>query len=501
MRFFRRPSSAKRPVGNTDASVDGLGTQPISQGPMEQGTQGVLGRSRTFLAVTALSLSVVTGAHAQQGGMGPALTYDAQTRGPVPIPSSERGLQTIVAEPWFKVSDEGLVLEGPAFDRAGNLLFCDVSGRRVLRLTPDKRLATVVSLDQLGPGGLAVHKDGRVFIAAMDLANGVGSILAVEPDGSGMRTIVPPEVGYMPNDLVFDAQGGLYFTDFRGASTDPKGGVYYVSPDFRTITPVLPHLAMANGVALSPDGKELWGTEFSRNLLHRVELAGPTTIARFGTAVAYHFTGPAPDSMRADSTPPEVMNFGAAWPAANFELIDKTTEIAPGMTLLALISDAPGTKELKELSLALNTPQGMVVIVGCSHPGIDKIVEAAAAINPKIHLIAGGFHLVVASDEIIAKTVVTLKEVYKVSNIAPGHCTGEPMFAALQKAFGPNYIYAGLGTSLQIDSLATNQRRGEGPALDDSDAATYRRLARREDPLGTYAWRLQRLDVSQKSAQ
>jgi len=198
-----------------------------------------------------------------------------------------------------------------------------------------------------------------------------------------------------------------------------------------------------------------------------------------------------------NGTPPEVMKFGAAWPVANFELIDKTTEIAPGMTLLPLISDAPGTKELKELSLALNTPQGMVVIVGCSHPGIDKIVEAAAAINPKIHLIAGGFHLVVASDEIIAKTVVSLKEVYKVSNIAPGHCTGEPMFAALQKAFGPNYIYAGLGTSLQIDSLATNQRRGEGPGLDDSDAATYRRLARREDPLGTYAWRLQRLDVSQ----
>ena len=198
-----------------------------------------------------------------------------------------------------------------------------------------------------------------------------------------------------------------------------------------------------------------------------------------------------------NGTPPEVMKFGAAWPAANFELIDKTTEIAPGMTLLALMSDAPGTKELKELSLALNTPQGMVVIVGCSHPGIDKIVEAAAAINPKIYLIAGGFHLVIASDETIAKTVVTLKEVYKVSNIAPGHCTGEPMFAALQKAFGPNYIYAGLGTSLQIDSLATNQRRGEVPALDDSDAATYRRLARREDPLGTYAWRFQRLAVSQ----
>jgi lactonase len=81
-----------------------------------------------------------------------------------------------------------------------------VSGTRVLRLTPDKRLSTVVSLDKLDPGGLAVHKDGRVFIAAMDLAKGVGSIFAMDPDGSGMRTVVPLEAGYMPNDLVFDAR-------------------------------------------------------------------------------------------------------------------------------------------------------------------------------------------------------------------------------------------------------------------------------------------------------
>lgn len=56
---------------------------------------------------------------------------------------------------------------------------------------------------------------------------------------------------------------------------------------------------MANGVALGPDGKELWATEFSKNLLHRVELADATTATPFGTAVAYHFTSPAPDSMRA----------------------------------------------------------------------------------------------------------------------------------------------------------------------------------------------------------
>ena len=205
-----------------------------------------------LLAAALVTCVAAAGAHAQQGAAVPALVYDAQTRGPVPIPPSERGLQTVVAEPWFKVSDEGLVLEGPAFDRDGNLLFCDVSGRRVLRLTPDRRLSTVVGLDKLGPGGIAVHKDGRIFIAAMDIAKGIGSVLAVKPDGSGMQTIVPPEAGYMPNDLVFDARGGFYFTDFRGASTDPKGGVYYVSPDFGTVTPVLPRLAMANGDRAQP---------------------------------------------------------------------------------------------------------------------------------------------------------------------------------------------------------------------------------------------------------
>jgi 7,8-dihydropterin-6-yl-methyl-4-(beta-D-ribofuranosyl)aminobenzene 5'-phosphate synthase len=87
--------------------------------------------------------------------------------------------------------------------------------------------------------------------------------------------------------------------------------------------------------------------------------------------------------------PPEIMSFGAAWANARFELIDQTTEIAPGVTLIALISDAPGTKELKELSLSVNTPDGIVLVVGCSHPGIERIVEAAAAINSRTHLIAG----------------------------------------------------------------------------------------------------------------
>jgi 7,8-dihydropterin-6-yl-methyl-4-(beta-D-ribofuranosyl)aminobenzene 5'-phosphate synthase len=186
-----------------------------------------------------------------------------------------------------------------------------------------------------------------------------------------------------------------------------------------------------------------------------------------------------------DGRPPEIMKFGTAWQGANFETIDKTTEVAPGVTLIALVSDAPGTRELRELSLAVNTPDGVVLLVGCSHPGIDKIVEAAAAVNPKIHLIAGGFHLVVSPDDVIAKAVAALKDTFKVENVAPGHCTGEPTFAALKRAFGNRYIYAGAGTSLRSGSGASaGERRGERPALEEDDLATYRRLARRENPFG-----------------
>ena len=244
---------------------------------------------------------LVAGVYGQQNGAAISLVYDAQTRGPVPIPPSERNLQTVAAEPWFKVSDKQMVLEGPAFDRDGNLVFCDVSGSRVLRLTPDKHLSVVETEKQVSPGGIAIHKDGRIFIAAINLVERTGTIIAVKPDGTDRQTIVPLESGYMPNDLVFDGDGGLYFTDFRGTSTDPKGGVYYVSPDFKSITPVQLHLAMANGIALSPNGKVLWATESGRNLLHRIELLDATTIAPVGSTIPYHFVGPLPDSMRVDS--------------------------------------------------------------------------------------------------------------------------------------------------------------------------------------------------------
>jgi 7,8-dihydropterin-6-yl-methyl-4-(beta-D-ribofuranosyl)aminobenzene 5'-phosphate synthase len=162
-----------------------------------------------------------------------------------------------------------------------------------------------------------------------------------------------------------------------------------------------------------------------------------------------------PEMRYYDGKPPEVMKFGTAWPNANFVLIDKTTEVAPGVTLIAQISDAPGTKELKELSLAINTPEGIVLVVGCSHPGIETIVAEAATINPRIRLIAGGFHLVGAQDSAIEKLVAALRDTYKVERIAPGHCTGEYTFAAIKQAFGDKYQYAGVGSLVELRANAS----------------------------------------------
>jgi 7,8-dihydropterin-6-yl-methyl-4-(beta-D-ribofuranosyl)aminobenzene 5'-phosphate synthase len=191
-----------------------------------------------------------------------------------------------------------------------------------------------------------------------------------------------------------------------------------------------------------------------------------------------------PEQRYYDGKPPEVMRFGAAWPGADFQLVDKTIEISPGIHLIALVSDKPGTMELRELSLGIDTAEGMVIIVGCSHPGIDRIVDAATKINPRIHLVAGGFHLVVSKDEEIEKIVGAMRDTYKVEYVAPGHCTGEPTFAALRKSFGNRYLYAGLGTTLTLGATPRPIAEADqniASAMDADDLQSYRALLGKSD--------------------
>lgn len=224
-----------------------------------------------------------------------------QASSQAPIPVAEQALPTQSATPWFKASLSDTVLEGASFDRQGNLVFADVVSGRVMRLSAARQLTTVATFNEGHPGGTAVHRDGRIFVAVIADQYTRGWIVAMRPDGSDQQLILGPNKGFVPNDLVFDAQGGFYFSDFRGSATDPAGGVYYMAPNSQTPIPVLQHLALANGVALSPDGKTLWVTEYGRNLLYRIKLANVTETLPLGIAVPYRFTGPGPDSMRTDS--------------------------------------------------------------------------------------------------------------------------------------------------------------------------------------------------------
>lgn len=226
--------------------------------------------------------------------------HSASQANPVPIPPGEQALPSETAQSWITVSPENNILEGAIFDADGNLLFCDVSRRRIMRLTPEKELTTLLELPDMGVGGIAFHPDGRLFMAALDLAKGKGAILAWSPEKGKIDTIIPPEAGYWPNDLVFERGGGFYFSNFRRNTAQPAGGIYYAYPDGRQIIPVIPNLDQANGVALSPDGKTLWATEFAKNRLHRAVLTDPVNLSPIGAAIPYHFTGITPDSMRVD---------------------------------------------------------------------------------------------------------------------------------------------------------------------------------------------------------
>ena len=262
-----------------------------------------------------------------------------------------------------------------------------------------------------------------------------------------------------------------------------------------------PNILAANAKALGVDlsrldfvvishrhGDHIGGMEYLLKVNPHVRIYAPKeNFGVFGSSLPstfYRKDEQLPSHMRYyDGRPPETIVFGSAWPHANFELIDQTREIAPGITLIALVSDKPTTLELKELTLAIRTPDGLVLVVGCSHPGLDKIVEAARAIDPHIHLIAGGFHLVVAQDPVIAQVVTLLHDTAKVDYVAPGHCTGEPSFAALRQAFGDHYVYAGLGAALSLDAqphpLSAALRRPI--ALDKQDRAAYESLYAHSD--------------------
>jgi 7,8-dihydropterin-6-yl-methyl-4-(beta-D-ribofuranosyl)aminobenzene 5'-phosphate synthase len=147
---------------------------------------------------------------------------------------------------------------------------------------------------------------------------------------------------------------------------------------------------------------------------------------------------------------PEHLTFGKLHDTGNFVLVNQLTEVSPGVFLVRTVSQKTGSLELPELTLAIKRSDGLLLVDGCSHAGIEAILVATSAVDPRTEIVFGGLHLVTTPLAEIDALVENLKTKWKVQRIAPGHCTGEPAFARLRKAYGENYLYAGLGTTVGL---------------------------------------------------
>lgn len=150
-----------------------------------------------------------------------------------------------------------------------------------------------------------------------------------------------------------------------------------------------------------------------------------------------------------DGQSPDIIS-GTPWEQGNFQIVRETVEIFPGFFILTTRSEKPGTVEMNEISLVIRTPKGLAVVVGCSHPGVEKILENAAKIDPKIYTVTGGFHLVVTPHGEIQRVAGILHDTLKVERVAPGHCTSEPGFAIFMDKFKDRFDAAGVGAVIAL---------------------------------------------------
>jgi len=120
-------------------------------------------------------------------------------------------------------------------------------------------------------------------------------------------------------------------------------------------------------------------------------------------------------------------------------------EIVPG-----IYSTGEMGRSIIEQSLVVRTPQGLVVVTGCAHPGIVSIVEQARRVgNGPIYLVMGGFHLGGASRAEIARIVDDFRRL-EVQKVAPCHCTGTGAMRAFAAEYGEDYIANGAGKAIVV---------------------------------------------------
>jgi 7,8-dihydropterin-6-yl-methyl-4-(beta-D-ribofuranosyl)aminobenzene 5'-phosphate synthase len=108
---------------------------------------------------------------------------------------------------------------------------------------------------------------------------------------------------------------------------------------------------------------------------------------------------------------------------------------------------------LKEQSLVIVTDNGSIVITGCAHPGIVRIVAKAREMNSSaVRLLLGGFHLLGETRNSIEKTISRLKALH-VEHVGPCHCSGDLARKLFRMAWGQNYLDVGVGRVISMRDL------------------------------------------------
>ena len=187
-------------------------------------------------------------------------------------------------------------LEGPSFDRDGNLWFVDIPFGRIFRFTPKKDWELVTQYDGW-PNGLKIHKDGRIFIC--DYKEG---LLQLDPKTGKLETILRTAFseGFKGlNDLHFAANGDLYFTDQGQTGLhDPTGRVYRLGAGGK-LDCLINTVPSPNGVVMSADGKALFIAVTRGNCIWRGPLMSDGSLTKVG--VFFQLYGPSgPDGLAMD---------------------------------------------------------------------------------------------------------------------------------------------------------------------------------------------------------
>lgn len=198
----------------------------------------------------------------------------------------------------ISVVAEGLQFpEGPIAIADGSVLLVEVARGTLTRVLPDGR-SEVLADTKGGPNGAAIGSDGAVYVCNNGGFNWVtrpdgkrvphgipagyagGSIQRVDLDTGNVATLYSEDGERQlrgPNDIVFDATGGFWFTDF-GRSDDERidvGHIYYARPDGSRIRRVRSGMITPNGIGLAPDGRTLYVAETRTSRVWAFSVSAP----------------------------------------------------------------------------------------------------------------------------------------------------------------------------------------------------------------------------------